>query len=532
MEESQCFPAASTWMVVATFIFVCLLVGLLLLYRRLSIIRLHLDTLGEHNRVLTTLREQIQPIGEHVQRVLIELGKVQSTASDALGKITDASLRSWNTFETGMSFANEGAKKAALSLETVNRDLGGVVGSFEALGKSFASTGKFLESQTDLRREHIQTRDRIQDLLAEIASVRQSMNLGFDEIRRRAINDQLTAYPRQLLIVPDEREVDLDPIQFLDGPILSSSEPTAISPPSQDYVNFMPEFDSANKQERAEWIAIMAAVRNATGGRVLLSVGNSSSREAFVSEVYVPFKLYPSFYGIAFVLVLWLLGVLVWLGWTTNLLRDPGGTVGTLGSLPRARPFSLARVQMAWWFYLVVTAYVYICLVTKVSEVPTGSVLALLGISATTGLAAVSLDKNKRYDPEIERTNLVTEQQELEKRIDEIRKQGTNLEATSQQELQTKESRLAEVRVALARQSLRVAPVSSKGFFWDLMTAGDGVSFHRFQMVVWTVVLGLVFAWQVYRDFSMPEFDPSLLALMGVYSGTYVGFKFPEKLMP
>lgn len=43
-------------------------------------------------------------------------------------------------------------------------------------------------------------------------------------------------------------------------------------------------------------------------------------------------------------------------------------------------------------------------------------------------------------------------------------------------------------------------------------------------------VVGLVFAWQIYRDFSMPEFDPSLLALMGVYSGTYVGFKFPEKL--
>ena len=44
-----------------------------------------------------------------------------------------------------------------------------------------------------------------------------------------------------------------------------------------------------------------------------------------------------------------------------------------------------------------------------------------------------------------------------------------------------------------------------------------------------TVVLGIVFVRSVYRDFSMPEFDPAILALMGVYSGTYVGFKFPEK---
>jgi hypothetical protein len=317
---------------------------------------------------------------------------------------------------------------------------------------------------------------------------------------------------------------------FLDGHILSSSEPTAISPPSQDYVNFMLEFDNANKQERAEWVAIMDAVRNASDGRALLSVGNSSSREAFASDVYVPFELYPWFYGVAFVLVLLLLVALAWLGRTTNLLRDPGSRATAPGPRPQGRPFSLSRVQMAWWFYLVVAAYVYICLVTKVSEVPTGSVLALLGISATTGLAAVSLDKNKRSEAEIERTDLETEQEALETRIDELRKQGTHLETALQQELQSKELQLAEVNAALSRQLLRVAKVSSRGLFWDLLSDGDGVSFHRFQMVVWTVVLGLVFAWQVHRDFSMPEFDPSLLALMGVYSGTYVGFKFPEKL--
>ena len=42
-------------------------------------------------------------------------------------------------------------------------------------------------------------------------------------------------------------------------------------------------------------------------------------------------------------------------------------------------------------------------------------------------------------------------------------------------------------------------------------------------------MLGAVFVWSVYRNISMPEFDASLLTLMGISSGTYVGFKFPEK---
>jgi hypothetical protein len=48
-------------------------------------------------------------------------------------------------------------------------------------------------------------------------------------------------------------------------------------------------------------------------------------------------------------------------------------------------------------------------------------------------------------------------------------------------------------------------------------------------MVVWTLVLGLVFVHSVWQRVSMPEFSSTLLALMGVSGGTYVGFKIPEK---
>jgi hypothetical protein len=314
----------------------------------------------------------------------------------------------------------------------------------------------------------------------------------------------------------------------LDGRMLSSSEPTEISPPSQDYVNFVLRFNGANKEERAEWAAIFDAVRNAQDGRVLVAVGSSKSREAFASDVYARFELYPWFSFLALLLVLSLLLALVALARRTDLLRDTYGWPEAPRPSSPKPPFSLSRVQMAWWFYLVVAAYVYIWLVTQVPDIPTGSVLGLLGISATTGLAAVSLDKSKRSETEREVMSLETERNALAARIGDIRSRG-QVGAALEQELQTRESRLAEVEAALSKQSSLLSPAGSTGFVDDILRDGSGISFHRFQMAVWSIVLGMVFIRAVYKDFSMPEFDPALLALMGVYSGTYVGFKFPEK---
>jgi hypothetical protein len=64
-----------------------------------------------------------------------------------------------------------------------------------------------------------------------------------------------------------------------------------------------------------------------------------------------------------------------------------------------------------------------------------------------------------------------------------------------------------------------------KGFWYDILSDEHGVSFHRFQMVIWTLCLTLVFAWDVYYNLAMPEFSPTLLGLMGISSGTYLGFK-------
>jgi hypothetical protein len=76
---------------------------------------------------------------------------------------------------------------------------------------------------------------------------------------------------------------------------------------------------------------------------------------------------------------------------------------------------------------------------------------------------------------------------------------------------------------------VKAAETKSNGFLRDVLDDGHGISFHRFQMFVWTIVLGVIFCASVYRRLAMPDFSATLLGLMGISSGTYLGFKFPEK---
>jgi hypothetical protein len=66
----------------------------------------------------------------------------------------------------------------------------------------------------------------------------------------------------------------------------------------------------------------------------------------------------------------------------------------------------------------------------------------------------------------------------------------------------------------------------------DILSDDNGVSFHRFQVFAWTIVLVAVFVRQVTTYLIMPEFDSSLLILMGISSGTYLGFKATVKTLP
>ena len=62
----------------------------------------------------------------------------------------------------------------------------------------------------------------------------------------------------------------------------------------------------------------------------------------------------------------------------------------------------------------------------------------------------------------------------------------------------------------------------------DLLQDANGWSLHRVQIFIWTSILAVLFVVGVYRDLAMPQFSDTLLALMGISGGVYVGFKLPE----
>ena len=132
-------------------------------------------------------------------------------------------------------------------------------------------------------------------------------------------------------------------------------------------------------------------------------------------------------------------------------------------------PFSLARTQMAVWTWLLLNAYFFLFIMTwdPAVDIPT-SILGLLGISSTTYLAAVLVDHNN------------------------------------------------------------TGKASSQGFWKDICGGGDNIELHRIQIIAWTVVLAFVFVVRIFTKLSIPDFNPTLLGLLGMSAGTYVGFKFPE----
>jgi hypothetical protein len=72
-------------------------------------------------------------------------------------------------------------------------------------------------------------------------------------------------------------------------------------------------------------------------------------------------------------------------------------------------------------------------------------------------------------------------------------------------------------------------PFVSQGWYRDMTTDNNGPALHRLQVFVWTLALGTVFVIEVYHTLTMPAFSPTLLALMGVTSAGYIGFKYTEQ---
>jgi len=181
-------------------------------------------------------------------------------------------------------------------------------------------------------------------------------------------------------------------------------------------------------------------------------------------------------------------------------------------------------------------------LITDSLDTITPSLLGLMGISAGTALGEALIDSGKDKASASQGQDLTSEKQTLETSIPELQSQISALNAkaslspddTTNRDSLNKQLQDSRTRLAQLNQQLQaINPAStegdSQGLLRDILRDGSGYSFHRFQIFAWTLVLGIIFVSSVYNNLSMPEFSTTLLGLMGISSGTYIGFKFPEK---
>src|SRR6185295_15908692 len=226
------------------------------------------------------------------------------------------------------------------------------------------------------------------------------------------------------------------------------------------------------------------------------------------------------------------LGFMVWLVRNTNIIREPGPPPAP----GKRRPYNLGRAQMAFWFFLIYASYVSIWLITSALDTITGSLLALMGISAGTALGEAMIDNGKDTAKTNQVQDLTAEKVALEQSMTETQAQmdaanesastavteQTNRDALNRQ-LTDSRTRLGQIDQQLRSLASQQSATVSKGFLRDILSDSSGYSFHRFQIFAWTIVLGIIFIASVYNSLTMPEFSTTLLGLMGLSAGTYIG---------
>jgi hypothetical protein len=372
---------------------------------------------------------------------------------------------------------------------------------------------------------------------------------GFAEAEQQAkfsagLGDEITLEVPELKALKDQETTTRQLTVFLNCVPLRGLRATAwcLVDNQVNTVRFLLE---RTKENQDQWQLLLKSLDHKI---VPVGIGFADAPESLVLATNSPMRLVV-FRGawpyLAAALILVLLLLLVIYGALSNLLRDltpfpesafkqtphfilrwlPG--LGTLRSTGRDRPtFSLGRVQMAFWFFIVASAYLFLWLVLGDNNSFNQTALTLLGISLSTGLIARAIDASKQGNV----NQLKAERSQLDARRATLEALAPGqLTDESKQELASIKTRISQIDQQVNDAVVPPDEHKSEGFLADILSDENGISLHRVQMVGWTLILGLVFIADVVNKLAMPVFDPTLLGLMGISSGAFIGFKLPEK---
>ena len=249
------------------------------------------------------------------------------------------------------------------------------------------------------------------------------------------------------------------------------------------------------------------------------------------------------------------------------ILRD----IPASGVTPGQRvPYSLARVQMAFWTAVIVGSLIYVYWVIGKGEGDfpklDPNLVVLMGISGATGVIAAAIDIGK--DATVEGTeaqfagtgeairaidtqilvaasapNTAPTDPTLAKlfadravKMEELARQEKALNRSKRDDVAgvTARTQEAVLKNQMPSTAYRGMHYVSR-FFKDLLEDQNGNSLHRLQLVMFTAIYGAYVIWHVAAATTVVNaldaklLNDEALGLMGISSAVYVGFKIPGK---
>jgi hypothetical protein len=301
---------------------------------------------------------------------------------------------------------------------------------------------------------------------------------------------------------------------WIDGVMIPEIKPEATVTDNVSEVRFWLRRLPDHPGNKKAWQTLITReFARAEEGNISISVGPESG--PFASDKKVTMEVLRD--GVWFWYWVGLVGsalVFVMVAWKTDLIRDrgplaPGSSPGT------RRSFSLSRLQMAVWFFVIAHGFIFISLANHGADVSIpATTLGLMGISAATGFGAVVMDSSKR--------------EEARAQLQELAALG-NTSAAGTPLTSAESARLAFLQQKQTDLNSQVYVSASSNFFKDLLHDGNGLSLHRIQMLVWTAIVVAIFSEALYHTVDFPPLSETLLGLMGLSGGAYLGFKLPEK---
>jgi hypothetical protein len=324
-------------------------------------------------------------------------------------------------------------------------------------------------------------------------------------------------------------------VLYLDGTGMGiHAEPAAVN---SDKLSFRLERShtanpSRDEESRKAWSRVLGSPRGPTRS-VVVRVGfeGQPPLEGEITRtlriIHLDWLFWISLGGFALAL-----GLFAWLATVTNIIRESGPAPNG-----KRKAFSLGRSQMAFWFFLVLASYLGILLITREQSPIPSQVLGLMGIATITALGSAAVDISRRSTAQEDLPRLLAQKTQAEAAVAAVAATAgaaaTAAGGGGAAAAIAPASAAAAWDEALTREiresKARLVAAEAQDFWRDLLSDADGISLHRFQIVVWTIVLGAAFVVIVYQYLAMPEFDSSLLLLMGISAGAYLGFKIPEK---